>query len=89
MANGLPNGLAVIGQERTQRDSMGRKKQSRVVLEGKVGIEALEALLDAEEDLPIEILPDGTVVYRERKTRKKPITMRKDLGGEYSLQHLQ
>ena len=48
----------------------------------------LEQLLENEEDVPIEILPNGEVRARnstgtEELQGKKPITMREDLGGEY------
>lgn len=55
----------------------------------KPTIHELEVILDEEEDSPIEILPNGEVRVvggsdpLERGFRK-PITMREDLGGEYS-----
>ena len=55
----------------------------------KPTIHELEAILDREEDSPIEILPNGEVRALggsdaiERGYRK-PITMRENLGGEYS-----
>ena len=55
----------------------------------KPTIHELEAILEQEEDSPIEILPNGEVRALggsdalERGNRK-PITMREDLGGEYS-----
>lgn len=54
----------------------------------KPTIHELEAILEEEEDTPIEILPNGEVRalggsdVLERGARK-PITMREDLGGEY------
>jgi len=51
-------------------------------------IAELEAILDKEEDVEIEILPNGEVralgqsSLQERGGRK-PLTMREDLGGEY------
>lgn len=51
-------------------------------------IAELEAILQQEEEVPIEILPNGEV--RERGTTtsaelggRKPLTMRENLGGEY------
>ena len=49
----------------------------------------LEAILDEEEDSPIEILPNGEVRALGGSDAiesgyRKPITMREDLGGEYS-----
>lgn len=55
----------------------------------KPTIHELEAILEEEENSPIEILPNGEVRALggsdalERGYRK-PITMREDLGGEYS-----
>ena len=54
----------------------------------KPTIHELEAILDEEEDSPVEILPNGEVRAvggsdaLERGYRK-PITMRENLGGEY------
>ena len=62
-----------------------REKVSR----GRPSIEDLEKLLEDEEWDPIEILPNGEIRAiggsdkAERKL-KKPLTMREDLGGEYS-----
>ena len=52
----------------------------------KPTIEELEALLDEDEFVAIEILPNGEI--REVGIGKtlgvqKPLTMREDLGGEY------
>ncbi len=53
----------------------------------KPTIRELEAILDAEEDVPIEILPNGEVRALGQGSKelpgKKPLTMREDLGGEY------
>ena len=54
----------------------------------KPTIHELEAILDEEEDSPVEILPNGEVraVGRtdvEERGYRKPITMRENLGGEY------
>ena len=50
-------------------------------------IHELEEILDAEEDTPIEILPNGEVRVLGRGSAelggRKPLTMREDLGGEY------
>lgn len=55
----------------------------------KPTIRELELLLESEEDIPIEILPNGEIRARGKsddteRRRKKPLTMREDLGGEYS-----
>ena len=57
----------------------------------KPTIHELEAILDEEEDSPIEILPNGEVRAlggsdAAESGYRKPITMREDLGGEYSRQ---
>ena len=54
----------------------------------KPTIYELEAILDEEEDSPIEILPNGEVRAlggsdAAESGFRKPITMREDLGGEY------
>ena len=55
----------------------------------KPTIHELEAILDEEEDTLIEILPNGEVRAlgdsdAQELGNRKPITMREDLGGEYS-----
>ena len=55
----------------------------------KPTIHELEAILDEEEDSPIEILPNGEVRALggsddAESGYSKPITMRENLGGEYS-----
>ena len=57
-------------------------------MDRKPTIHELEAILDEEEDSPIEILPNGevrTVGGSDPAERgyRKPITMRENLGGEY------
>lgn len=53
-------------------------------------IAQLEAILEKEETVEIEILPNGEVRAKGASTpselggRTKPLTMREDLGGEYS-----
>ena len=51
-------------------------------------IDELERLLNSEEDIPIQILPNGEIREIGRATSadtggKKPLTMRENLGGEY------
>ncbi|MXX62697.1 MAG: hypothetical protein F4112_03685 [Holophagales bacterium] len=55
----------------------------------KPTIRELEALLESEEDEPIEILPNGEIRPRggsdaAERRYKKPLTMRENLGGEYA-----
>ncbi len=54
----------------------------------KPTIEELEAILDQEEEISIEILPNGEIRAQNQTSSfelggKKPLTMREDLGGEY------
>ncbi len=54
----------------------------------KPTIEELESILDDEEDIPIEILPNGEIRAlggsdAAERNFQKPLTMREDLGGEY------
>lgn len=56
----------------------------------KPTIKELEAILDAEEDTPIEILPNGEIRAQGKGAAEvgyKPLTMREDLGGEYGGGH--
>ena len=52
-------------------------------------IAELEAILDREEEVEIEILPNGEVRAKGQASilqlgERKPLTMRENLGGEYS-----
>lgn len=52
-------------------------------------IDQLEAILKNEEEVPIEILPNGEVRAKGQTSAqelgsKKPLTMRENLGGEYA-----
>jgi hypothetical protein len=51
-------------------------------------IDQLERLLNSEEDVPIQILPNGEIRQLGQTTsaemgNMKPLTMRENLGGEY------
>jgi len=55
----------------------------------KPTIHELEAILDKEEDVPIEILPNGEIRAQGNASSselggKKPLTLRENLGGEYA-----
>lgn len=55
----------------------------------KPTIAQLEAILAKEEQTEIEILPNGEVRAKGQTTSqeiggRKPLTMKEDLGGEYS-----
>ena len=54
----------------------------------KPTIQELEAILNTEEETPMEILPNGEIraigqANAMELKGKKPITMKEDLGGEY------
>ena len=56
----------------------------------KPTIAELEAILQNEEEVPIEILPNGEVRAKNQTSLqetggRKPLTMREDLGGEYAI----
>lgn len=68
---------------------LGRQKYD---MEGGVSnrptIAELEAILEKEDEVEIEILPNGEVRAKGQTTDaerggRKPLTMREDLGGEY------
>ena len=51
-------------------------------------IAELEAILEKEDEVEIEILPNGEVRAKGQTTDverggRRPLTMREDLGGEY------
>jgi hypothetical protein len=53
-------------------------------------IAQLEAILENEEQVEIEILPNGEVrakggTSQQELGGRKPLTMREDLGGEYGV----
>jgi hypothetical protein len=52
-------------------------------------IDQLEQILESEEQVEIEILPNGEVRAKggtslQELGGRKPLTMREDLGGEYA-----
>jgi hypothetical protein len=54
----------------------------------KPTIQELEALLNSEEETPIQILPNGEIRQAGSATAsevgtKKPLTLKENLGGEY------
>jgi len=62
---------------------MGGRKMNK-----RPSIQELEALLNSEEETPIEILPNGEIRERGQTNPaelggRKPLTMKEDLGGEY------
>lgn len=50
----------------------------------RISIAELEAILQREDDVAIEILPNGEIRETGQvQTGRKPLTMRENLGGEY------
>jgi hypothetical protein len=52
-------------------------------------IAELEDILQQEEEVPIDILPNGEIRARNTTSQselggRKPLTMRENLGGEYA-----
>ncbi len=71
--------------------------RNKMVEDGKMRnkptIEELERILDNEEEVEVEILPNGEIREKYSSSSlnlgtRKPITMREDLGGEYSFGRL-
>ena len=57
----------------------------------KLSISELEAILQREDEVEIEILPNGEVRAKNETSAlqrggRKPLTMREDLGGEYAFE---
>jgi hypothetical protein len=57
------------------------------IVRRKPTIEELEAILSSEEDVALEILPNGEIRAAGKGASeiggRKPLTMRENLGGEY------
>lgn len=57
----------------------------------KPSIDDLEKLLKREDEVMLEIMPDGEVrefseeEKAEVRSKRKPLTMRENLGGEYAI----
>ena len=67
---------------------MSKVKKSTIKQQKKYSIEELEAVLENDVDIPLEILPNGEVRTKgstsiDETGGIKPITMREDIGGEY------
>lgn len=56
----------------------------------RVSIDQLEKLLQRDDELMLEIMPNGEIrEFSEEeqaavRSRRKPLTMRENLGGEYA-----
>ncbi len=63
------------------------EKKKPVDIPKRPTIEELEAILNSEEEQAIEILPNGEVraIDTKAKPKKKPLTLRENLGGEYAV----
>ena len=56
----------------------------------KPTLSELEAILQREDEVEIEILPNGEIRAKDQtgaieRGGRKPLTMREDLGGEYAV----
>jgi hypothetical protein len=84
--------LKIISAASKIHDSVTTRSHDQTIREGQMSrptIAELEAILDREEEVEIEILPNGEVRAKGQSTLqetggRKPLTMREDLGGEYS-----
>ena len=47
-------------------------------------IDELEKMLTQDDEREIEILPNGQIRTRKASGQEKPLTMKENLGGEYS-----
>ena len=61
-------------------------------MDKKPTIQELEAILNSEEETPIQILPNGEIRAIGDASpgdlgTKKPLTMKENLGGEYGERH--
>jgi hypothetical protein len=59
-------------------------------MDKKLSIKELEALLNSEEETPIQILPNGEIrevgtISASELGTKKPLTLKENLGGEYGV----
>lgn len=50
----------------------------------RLSIDELQKMLESEDDVPIQIMPNGEIRQAGEPTEKKPLTMRENLGGEYA-----
>jgi hypothetical protein len=52
----------------------------------RMSIDELQKLLERDDDITLEILPNGEIreAGSKEKTDRKPLTMRDNLGGEYA-----
>ena len=55
-------------------------------MDKKFSIEKLENLLNRDDEIMLEILPNGEIRQSsEMKNVDKPLTLKENLGGEYAL----
>lgn len=52
----------------------------------KLSIEELEKLLQKDDEIELELLPNGMIIAKQRgrSASEKVLTMRENLGGEYA-----
>ena len=68
-------------------DDLTAELSRRQVIKSRPTVAELEALLQHEEEVPIEILPNGEIRAlgeSERIETPKVLTTRENLGGEYA-----
>jgi hypothetical protein len=60
--------------------------ESPAPVQRRMSIEELEKILQREDDIALEILPNGEIRQKgeAEKLGIKPLTMRETLGGEYA-----
>lgn len=66
---------------------MAKRKSKPVSETRRMTIDELENLLNEDQDVEIEILPNGEVRSTKggKPSNEKPLTMRDNLGGEYGI----
>ena len=83
---GMP---APVGDPWTEED-LAAFVRARREPRPRLSVSEIEAMLEQEEDVTIEILPNGEIRAlggsdAADRDFKKPLTMREDLGGEYGI----
>jgi hypothetical protein len=85
----MPKSPAQRKQQRADAEILARGKDlAWKTIEPRPTIDELMTLLDNEEDVAVEIMPNGEVRQRNRTPRNelgdfKPLTFREDLEAEY------
>jgi len=72
-----------VSEEKRQ----GSRRKVDMPLEPRPSLSEVERLLNSEEDVALEILPNGEIRQKGSAAKfgiAKPLTMRENLGGEYA-----